>query len=107
MSNIGRLPSPIQGVWDWQFDAACRGMDSSLFFHPWGERGPDRDERVARAKVVCGRCPVIDTCRQHALTVQEPYGVWGGLSEEERLILLGRQRRRRMSRSRVEADKPS
>jgi WhiB family redox-sensing transcriptional regulator len=68
-------------------------MASSFFFHPWGERGPSRDQRVVRAKEVCASCPVIDACRQHALEVQEQYGVWGGLSEEERLVLLNRGRR--------------
>jgi WhiB family redox-sensing transcriptional regulator len=27
---------------------------------------------------------VLLACREHALTVREPYGVWGGLSEHER-----------------------
>ncbi|PRI07123.1 WhiB family transcriptional regulator, partial [Mycobacterium tuberculosis variant bovis] len=27
-------------------------------------------------------------CRSHALEVGEPYGVWGGLSESERDLLL-------------------
>ena len=93
MAFIGRLPVPTTEAWDWQAEAACRGMASSFFFHPWGERGPSRDERVRRAKEVCADCPVIDACRQHALEVQEQYGVWGGLSEEERLVLLNRGRR--------------
>ena len=93
MAYIGRLPEPTTQAWDWQVQAACRGMASSFFFHPWGERGPSRDERVQRAKEVCGTCPVIDACRRHALEVQEQYGVWGGLSEEERLVLLNRGRR--------------
>ena len=93
MTNIGRLPNPTQDVWEWQLHAACRGMDSSLFFHPWGERGPTRDQRIELAKAVCAECPVSDACRRHALSVQEPYGVWGGLSEDDRLVLLRRQRR--------------
>ncbi|WP_420120567.1 WhiB family transcriptional regulator [Nakamurella sp.] len=84
---------PTTEAWDWQAQASCRGMASSFFFHPWGERGPSRDQRVLRAKEVCASCPVIDACRQHALEVQEQYGVWGGLSEEERLVLLNRGRR--------------
>jgi WhiB family redox-sensing transcriptional regulator len=28
-------------------------------------------------------------CREHALAVREPYGVWGGLSEHEREELTG------------------
>ena len=27
-------------------------------------------------------------CRQHALKVHEPYGIWGGLSESERAQML-------------------
>lgn len=93
MAFIGRLPAPTTEAWDWQVEAACRGMASSFFFHPWGERGPSREERVRRAKEVCASCPVVDACRRHALDVQEQYGVWGGLSEEERLVLLNRGRR--------------
>jgi WhiB family redox-sensing transcriptional regulator len=33
---------------------------------------------------VCGACPVKVQCAQHALAVREPYGVWGGLTEDER-----------------------
>jgi WhiB family redox-sensing transcriptional regulator len=94
VAYIGRLPQPTTQAWNWQMRAACQGMASSSFFHPWGERGPSRDERVRQAKEVCRTCPVIDACRQHALQVQEQYGVWGGLSEEERLLLLHRGRRK-------------
>jgi WhiB family redox-sensing transcriptional regulator len=27
---------------------------------------------------------VLRQCREHALAVREPYGVWGGLTEDER-----------------------
>jgi WhiB family transcriptional regulator, redox-sensing transcriptional regulator len=33
---------------------------------------------------------VIEQCRSHALEVGEPYGIWGGLSETERELLLKR-----------------
>jgi WhiB family redox-sensing transcriptional regulator len=32
---------------------------------------------------------VLDQCRDHALATREPYGIWGGLSEGERALLLG------------------
>ena len=88
-----RLPTPTNDLWVWQMQAACRGMSSSHFFHPWGERGAKREARIKRAKQVCAQCPVVSICREHALQVQEPYGIWGGLSEDERLILLNRPRR--------------
>lgn len=88
MSNVRRLPGPIADIWDWQRLGACRGRDSTQFFHPDGERGASRNRREARAKSVCSRCPVRAECAAHALVVREPYGVWGGFSEGERLRLL-------------------
>jgi WhiB family redox-sensing transcriptional regulator len=40
---------------------------------------------------MCRRCPVMAQCRAHALEVGEPYGIWGGLSESERDLLLKRE----------------
>jgi WhiB family redox-sensing transcriptional regulator len=42
-----------------------------------------------------GSCRVITQCRTHALKVGEPYGIWGGLSESERELLLKGGLRRR------------
>ena len=93
MADIRLLPGPIIDEWDWQLHGACRGMDSSFFFHPDGERGPRREHRASEAKKVCASCPVLEPCRRHALATREPYGVWGGLTEDERrLALNGRAR---------------
>ena len=84
MADVRRLPGPNADIWDWQMQGLCRGVDSSFFFHPDGERGPARAQREARAKAMCARCPVLEQCRAHAMAVQEPYGIWGGMSESER-----------------------
>jgi WhiB family redox-sensing transcriptional regulator len=84
MAEISRLPGPVADEWEWQFEGACRDADPRLFFHPEGERGPARRERDSAAKAICASCPVLQKCRVHALTVREPYGVWGGMSEDER-----------------------
>ena len=89
MADITRLPKPLAVHWEWQVRAACRGMDTATFFHPPNERDAAREARIAQAKAVCRRCPAIDDCLDHALRVREPYGVWGGLSEDERASLLG------------------
>ncbi|KFG00016.1 WhiB family transcriptional regulator [Streptomyces europaeiscabiei] len=94
MADFSRLPGPNADLWDWQLLAACRGVDSSLFFHPEGERGAARSARENSAKEVCMRCPVRAQCAAHALAVREPYGVWGGLTEDEREELMGRARHR-------------
>lgn len=98
VADTRRLPIPVTEIWEWQMRGSCRGMDSSFFFHPDGERGPARAQREARAKEVCRACPVLEECRRHALTVHEPYGVWGGLSEAERdSIIRGHDRTLRVA----------
>lgn len=79
-----QLPVPNADIWDWQLHGLCRGYDSSVFFHPEGERGRARISREKNAKQVCGRCPVLEQCRTHALESNEPYGVWGGMSAHDR-----------------------
>jgi WhiB family redox-sensing transcriptional regulator len=88
MTDFSRLPGPALDQWDWQQHGACRAKDTELFFHPEGERGPSRSGREAAAKAVCAQCPVLASCREHALRVREPYGVWGGLSEQDRMEIL-------------------
>ncbi len=88
MTDISRLPGPALDQWEWQQHGSCRAQDTELFFHPEGERGPSRSGREAAAKAVCAQCPVMRLCRAHALRVREPYGVWGGLSEQDRLEIL-------------------
>jgi WhiB family redox-sensing transcriptional regulator len=104
MSTVRRLPGPVAESWDWQRRGACRGRDSAQFFHPDGERGSSRTRREQAAKVVCAACPVRPECAAHALTVQEPYGVWGGFTEAERLRLHGRGWEDLVDRHRARAD---
>ena len=89
MTDISRLPGPVADKWEWQLLGACRSVDSELFFHPEGERGPRRSNRERAAKAICAGCPVLATCREAALAAREPYGVWGGLAEHEREEILG------------------
>lgn len=93
MAEISRLPGANADTWDWQLHGACRGMNSEYFFHSDAERGRARDTREARAKQICHTCPVIAECREHALAVQEAYGIWGGLGENERREIIASRRR--------------
>lgn len=93
MADVSRLPVVVAEEWEWQLDGACRGADSNLFFHTDNERGMARATREQRAKAICRTCPVLDQCREHALAVQEPYGIWGGLGEIERREMFRQQRR--------------
>jgi len=84
VTAICRLPGPVADLWQWQLDGSCRSESPEVFFHPKGERDPARRNRDNAAKAVCMDCPVLLRCREHALQVREPYGVWGGMTEHER-----------------------
>ncbi|MEW2515473.1 WhiB family transcriptional regulator [Streptomyces sp. NPDC046870] len=77
-------PRPLLSDWQWQQSAACRGMSSSTFFSPPGERGRARRDREERARRICGRCEVADVCAATAFKHGENYGIWGGMSDTDR-----------------------
>jgi WhiB family transcriptional regulator, redox-sensing transcriptional regulator len=72
---------------DWRERAACRGpgVDPELFF-------PEQGGSAKPAKQVCHRCPVRADCLDYAIATRQQFGIWGGLSEQERRRLRGRAR---------------
>jgi len=86
---------PLDSKWHWQELGLCRGADPLLFFHIQNERGSSRSRRDQLAKRVCASCPVRLECADYAIRAREPYGVWGGLSEDDREAIF-----RQMDRSR-------
>lgn len=82
--RAARILAPVADLWDWQLKGACRQANPELFFHPEGERGLNRRSRLSQAIAVCESCPVLQCCRDHALQTREPYGVWGGMTEDQR-----------------------
>jgi WhiB family redox-sensing transcriptional regulator len=64
----------------WQEQGLCAQVDGDLWY-------PDKGESNQAAKRICGRCPVQPQCLGYALANHEWYGVWGGLSYQERLRL--------------------
>lgn len=70
---------------DWQGNALCRGNHAHLFFPPSTfERKDDRERRELRAKAICDVCPVKSECIDYALSIREPFGIWGGMTEVDR-----------------------
>jgi WhiB family redox-sensing transcriptional regulator len=62
---------------DWQSQGLCRETDPDAFF-------PDPRDRAYAAKAICGGCPVRGKCLKYSFDNNEPYGVWGGVSPDER-----------------------
>jgi WhiB family redox-sensing transcriptional regulator len=76
----------------WRVGALCRGDVAAFFFAPnHMERKEEKDSREERARAICARCPVQELCLDHALSVGEPHGIWGGLNELQRRRLLRRR----------------
>lgn len=90
----GTVPA-TQRAADWRDEAVCRDEDPELFF-PAGSTGPYLDQ-IEEAKSVCRRCPSMDACAQWALNTGQDTGIWGGLSEADRRIILRRRSVNRIS----------
>ena len=61
----------------WRLDALCAETDPEAFF-------PEKGGSTREAKRVCASCAVRAECLEYALTSDERFGIWGGLSERER-----------------------
>lgn len=66
-----------EGQLAWQADALCAQTDPEAFF-------PEKGGSTRDAKKVCGACPVKQQCLEYALSNDERFGIWGGMSERER-----------------------
>ena len=71
--------------YSWRRKAICRDTDPDVFF-PVGTTGYALVQ-IAKAKGVCGECPVRVQCLDYALETNQDSGIWGGTSEDERRVL--------------------
>ena len=72
----------------WQSQSACRSAPDPAIFFP----SPGDTEALRAAKAMCGDCPVVQECLEYALSNNERYGIWGGKSTRERLLMLRAKR---------------
>lgn len=78
---MGDLPSQLV---KWRDRAACRGMETEIFF-PTTKAG--RREALA----VCSRCDVRFDCLAWALSwpdQRDLMGIWGGHTQFQRILIL-------------------
>ncbi len=64
----------------WLDRAACRSV-GEVFYRT-------EEEDVVRAKAICNTCGVKGECLTYALSHRERYGVWGGMTPDEREEIL-------------------
>lgn len=76
----------------WMDRGACQYIDPDIFFPDKGEMN-----KVRWAKQICRgndkkgipECPVLMECFEYAMRACEQYGIWGGVTARERMILRG------------------
>lgn len=65
----------------WQENARCKTDPDRQYPQPADYPA------VHKARLVCARCPVSDTCLREALNTGDEHGVWGGYTGPERARL--------------------
>lgn len=70
----------------WRAEAACLGLDGDIFF-------PGHGQSARQAKAVCAECRVVQPCLDYAIATASHDGIWGGLTDRER-VRYARKRRR-------------
>ena len=68
---------------DWPTRGACRDVDPESLFVVGAAQH--------KAKMICMGCPVRMDCLADALDSRTEFGVWGGMTERERRMLLRRR----------------
>lgn len=84
-ANLLAVPDSPNGVDDvgriaWVSQALCRDTDPDELF----VRGAAQRQAVA----ICRHCPVLQQCGADALDNKVEFGVWGGMTERQRRLLL-------------------
>ena len=69
---------------EWMIEGLCNQADPEMWFatHP---------AEVKKAVDVCMDCPVRLLCANYAIANEEEYGVWGGLTEQDRRQLRSKK----------------
>jgi WhiB family redox-sensing transcriptional regulator len=71
---------------DWFADAACRDVDTAVFF-------PKSEADAGQAKAICATCPVREACLEYALATRPAEGIFGGMTPTERHRLIRRRQK--------------
>ncbi|HYP23903.1 MAG TPA: WhiB family transcriptional regulator [Actinomycetota bacterium] len=74
----------------WQDQAACKTLPLEVFF-------PPAEQEAEAAKAICSGCTVREPCLEAALAAGERFGIWGGMSSDERQTVAARRRARTAS----------
>jgi len=98
VSDTLRTPAPA--TTDWKLSGLCAQTDPEAFF-------PDEGGSVRAANRICSQCPVQAECLSFALTNNERFGIWGGVTESGVEPRYGEKPPLSMDHSRVHPHRPT
>lgn len=61
----------------------CESNPDAFFPEDYDERVVQNEQRRI-AKALCAECPIKVQCLDYAMATNEVYGIWGGLSYQQR-----------------------
>lgn len=67
---------------EWLDKALCKGLHADFFYPPIDSKVPN--QYYAVGKYVCKACPVWRDCKAYCDENEETWGLWGGLTPQER-----------------------
>lgn len=80
MHLVERFSTQEHADRSWMHKAACRGHDPEMWFPETIADEPD----AQYAESICHHCPVQADCDHYADTLDEKYGIWGGIRQRQR-----------------------
>lgn len=91
LANPGRWHEVVPPPGDWRKQGLCHNQPHlTALFYPPTEDQPNGWQLPATisgwhaAKALCAQCPVRENCADYAMTTNQDYGVWGGMTTPER-----------------------
>ena len=71
---------------DWRDHALCAKLPKSVFFDYTMPSVPIAERKAYKSLAIstCQQCPVINNCYEFSVCNNEPYGIWAGLTPDER-----------------------
>jgi len=99
---VRRAPDTLEPATSWRDQAECANDYPADWWYPIGTNFTAKAD-TARATTICQRCPVAVDCLEHALTTPEPFGIWGGLTEDQRAEAIHQRRLARRAATRAAA----
>jgi hypothetical protein len=103
--TVEHFATPAKAVESWTLLAACSEYDDyelldAMLFPGLSGTHPTSDARERTMRRMCGLCPVRRPCLEAGLDSEELHttdGVWGGVTERERLETMGLPREQRLA----------